>query len=38
VGVWRNARPIDRTHRLVAVGSFGNPDNYVPTVWLSPAH
>lgn len=23
---------------LVAVGSFGNPDNYIPTVWLSPAH
>ena len=23
---------------FVAVGSFGNPDNYVPTVWLTPAH
>jgi hypothetical protein len=23
---------------LVAVGSYGNPDNYIPTVWLSPAH
>jgi hypothetical protein len=22
---------------LVAVGSFGAPDDYIPTVWLSPA-
>jgi hypothetical protein len=21
--------------RLVAVGSFGAPDNYIPTIWLS---
>ena len=26
------------TTGLIAVGSFGNPDNYIPTVWLSPAH
>jgi hypothetical protein len=23
---------------LVAVGSFGYPDDFIPTVWLSPAH
>jgi hypothetical protein len=23
---------------VVAVGSFGNPDDYIPTAWLSPAH
>lgn len=22
---------------VIAVGSFGNPDNYIPTAWLSPA-
>lgn len=24
--------------RVVAVGSFGAPDDYIPTVWLSPSH
>jgi photosystem II stability/assembly factor-like uncharacterized protein len=23
---------------VVVVGSFGNPDDYIPTVWLSPSH
>jgi hypothetical protein len=26
------------TPGLVAVGSFGYPDDFIPTVWLSPAH
>jgi hypothetical protein len=27
----------ETTPGLVVVGSFGNPDDYIPTVWLSPA-
>ena len=37
--VWGQGEPsslVVRGDRLVSVGTFGAPDNYVPTAWLSP--